>query len=333
MTGMLLSNRFVATFGKQLDEVAQRVRLAPAIVHLPDAAQAQLSPAEYDQIELAFLTRDWRFSRDNLYPKFCAAMMTAKNLKWVHFTSTAIDQHPFLPALIARGVKLTTSAGTNGEPVSQTAIAGLLMLARRFPVWLDAQRRHAWEPMRGDKVPVDLRGQTVMVVGLGNIGMPVARFCRALGMHVIGIRRSPKRAEDPLDEIYPPAKLAELLPRCQWLVLACPHTKETRHLLNAGTLEKLPRGAALINVARGGVADEPAVIEALKSGQLGCAHLDVFEKEPLPAESPLWDLPNVILTPHNASASSGNDRRGAEMFLSNLEKWARGEPMQNEQHE
>ncbi len=120
-----------------------------------------------------------------------------------------------------------------------------------------------------------------------------------------------------------------MLPRCQWLVLACPYTPETHHLVNAGTLAKLPPGAALINVARGRVADEPAVIEALKSGQLGCAYLDVFEKEPLPAESPLWDLPNVVLSPHNASISAGNDRRSAEIFLQNLEKWARGEPLAN----
>jgi phosphoglycerate dehydrogenase-like enzyme len=331
MTGMLLSKGFVATFGRQLNEVARRVKLVPDVVHLPDDAQARLSEADCGRIEVTFLTRDLRFSEH--YKTFGDTLIAAKNLKWVHFVSTAIDQHPFLPPLIARGVKLTTSAGTNGEPVAQTAIAGLLMLARRFPVWLAAQRRHAWEPMRGDKAPPDLRGQTVMVVGLGTIGMPVARFCRALGMRVIGIRRTPRRPDDPLDEIHPPARFAELLPRCQWLVLACPHTNETHHLLNAETLARLPRGAGLVNVARGGVVDEQAVIAALKSGQLGCAHLDVFEKEPLPPESPLWDLPNVTLTPHNASASSGNDRRGAEMFLSNLEKWARGELLQNEHRE
>ena len=116
-------------------------------------------------------------------------------------------------------------------------------------------------------------------------------------------------------------------------MLACPHTKETHHLLNAAMIEKLPRGAGLINVARGGVVEEQAVIAALKSGQLGCAHLDVFATEPLPAASPLWDMPNLILTPHNASASAGNDGRAFELFLSNLEKWARGETLQNEQRE
>ena len=327
MTGMLLSKGFVANYGRQLDEVARRVGLKPDVLHLPDDPQARLAQADCDRIEVTMSTRDIRFS--DHFKSFGDALVAARNLKWAHFHSTAIERHPFVPPMLARGVKLTTSAGSNAEPVAQTAIAGLLMLARRFPQWLDAQRRHAWEPMRGDAVPADLRGQTIMVVGLGNIGMPIARFCQALGMHVIGLRRTPKGASDPVDEVHPPAKFADLLMRCQWLLLACPYTPETHHLVNAATLAKLPPGAALINVARGRVADEPALIEALKNGQLGCAYLDVFEKEPLPAESPLWDLPNVVLSPHNASISAGNDRRSAEMFLLNLEKWARGEPLTN----
>jgi phosphoglycerate dehydrogenase-like enzyme len=113
------------------------------------------------------------------------------------------------------------------------------------------------------------------------------------------------------------------------VVLACPLTAETRRIINAQTLALLKKGAGLINVARGGVCDEQAVIAALRSGQIACAHLDVFETEPLPADSPLWDMPNLILTPHNASASAGNDRRSAEMFLLNLEKWAKGEALLN----
>lgn len=327
MTGILLSKPFVAKYGGELAAAAQRLKLKPEILHLPDDPQARLAQADCDRIELTMQTRDIRFS--DHFKSFGETLIAAKNLQWAHFHSTAIEQHVFVPPLLARGVKLTTSAGANGEPVAQTAIAGLLMLARKFPHWLDAQQRRAWEPMRGDDVPTDLRGQTVIVVGLGNIGMPVARFCQAVDMHVIGIRRSPKKTDDPLDEVHPLAELPALLPRCQWLVLACPYTKETHHLVNVDTLAKLPRGAALINVARGRVADEPALIAALASGQLGCAYLDVFEKEPLPAESPLWGMPNVIVTPHNASVSSGNDRRSAEIFLVNLEKWARGEPLLN----
>jgi D-2-hydroxyacid dehydrogenase (NADP+) len=327
MTGILLSKAFVANYGRQLDEVTRRAGITPEILHLPDDPQARLGAADCDRIDVTMQSRDIRFS--DYFKSFGDALVAAKNLKWAHFHSTAIEQHVFVPPLLARGVKLTTSAGTNSEPVAQTAIMGMLMLARGFPGWLAAQERHAWEPQRGAAAPADLRGQSVMVVGLGNIGMPIAEFCRALGMHVIGIRRTPKREGDPLDEIHPLEQFADLLPRCQWLILACPYTKETHHLVNAATLAKLPRGAALINVARGRVHDEPALIDALKSGQLGRAYLDVFEKEPLPAESPLWDLPNVILSPHNAAVATGNERRAAELFLKNLEKWARGEPLAN----
>jgi phosphoglycerate dehydrogenase-like enzyme len=325
---MLLSKKFIATYGSEFDALAQRLKLEPEIVHLPDDPQARLTAAECARIVITMQTRDIRFSPH--YKTFGDTLVAAHNLKWAHFHSTAIDQHPFVRPLLERGVTLTTSAGSNGEPVAQTAIAGLLLLARGFPRWLAAQHRRAWEPVRGAELPRDLRGQTILIVGLGTIGMPIARFCRALGMYVIGIRRSPARTGDAPDEIHPPSRFVDLLPRAQWLVLACPHTADTHHLLNAQALARLPRGAALINVSRGGVADEAALIDALGSGQLGCAHLDVFAQEPLPADSPLWNLPNVMVTPHNASASSGNDRRAVEMFFANLEKWARGEPLPNQ---
>ncbi len=328
MAGMLLSKTFIAQFGELLHARAAEAGAPARVLHLPDDPAARLSAEKLAQIEVAYLTRDLRFS--DHYAAFGDTVRAAPNLKWVHFSSTGIDQHPWLKGLIERGVKLTSSAGTNGEPVGHTAICGMLMLARRFPQWIEAQRRHAWEPIRGKDAPRDLRGQTVVIVGLGTIGGTVARFCQALGMRVIGVRRSPQQPGDPVDEMRTVAEFPALVPRCDWVVLACPLTPETRHLLNAKTLAALPRGAHVVNVARGGVVDEPALIEALKSGHLGGAHLDVFEKEPLPADSPLWDLPNVICTPHNAQASSGNDRRALDVFTTNFERWGRGETMQNE---
>ena len=328
MSGMLLSKGFIAEFGDRLAAAAKEARLETDIIHLPDDPGARLSQEDCARIEIAYLTRDIRFS-DHYYG-FGDAVTAARNLKWVHFVSTGIDQHSFLPALIGRSVRLTTSAGTNGEPVGQTAICGLLMLARGFPHWMDAQRRRAWEPVRGNAVPRDLRGQTVAIVGLGTIGATVARFCQMLGMHVIGVRRSPMRPGDPVDEMQPLAALPGLLPRCDWLVLACPLTDETRRLVNATTIGLLPKGARIVNVARGGIADQQALTDALRNGHLGGAYLDVFEKEPLPPDSPLWDLPNVIVTPHNASASAGNERRAAEVFFANLARWARGETLLNE---
>ena len=184
--------------------------------------------------------------------------------------------------------------------------------------------------MRGAAVPGDLQGQTVLVVGMGHIGATVARFCQSTGMHVIGMRRTPWQPGDPAHEIHPLSMLQDVLTRCEWVVLACPHMPETHHLLNAQTLALLPRGARVINVARGGCVDEVALTEALESGHVGGAYLDVFEVEPLPVASPLWDLPNVIVSPHNASASSGNDRRAKDRFLANLAHWARKEPLANQ---
>ena len=301
MTGILLSKGFVAQFGAELQAAASAAGVTPRIIHLPDDATQRLPAAEIANIEAAYLTRDIRFS--DHYHAFSDTVKAAPNLKWVHFTSTGIDQHPFLPALAERKVRLTTSAGTNGEPVGQTAICGLLMLARGFPRWIAAQREHKWDPTRGKDVPRDLRGQTVIIVGLGTIGATVARFCRALEMKVIALRRSPQRDGDPVDEMHTLDQLPALL----------------------------PQHAYLLNVARGAVVDEKALIAALQSKSIAGAYLDVFEKEPLPAESPLWDMPNVIVSPHNASASAGNDRRAAAVFTGNLQHFVRGERMQNEQ--
>jgi len=329
MTGILLSKGFVAQFGAELKVAAKSAGITLDIIHLPDDATQRLPEAEIAKIEAAYLTRDIRFS--DHYHGFGDTVKVAPNLKWVHFTSTGIDQHPFLPALHQRKVRLTTSAGTNGEPVGQTAICGLLMLARGFPRWLAAQRERRWDPARGKDAPRDLRGQTVIVVGLGTIGATVARFCQALDMKVIGLRRSPKRDGDPVDEMHTLEQLPALLPRCDWLVLACPYTKETHQLVNAKTLALMPKHAQLVNVARGAVVDENALIAALQSKQIAGAYLDVFEKEPLSADSPLWDIPNVIVSPHNASASSGNDGRAARVFTENLKLYVGGKPMVNEQ--
>jgi len=328
MTGMLLSKGFIASYGKLLDKAARRAGLTCDIVHLPDAAQARLVPADCDRIEVTMLTRDIRFS--DHYQTYGETLLAAKNLQLAHFDSTAIEQHPFVAPLLRRGVKLTTATGSNGIPVAQTAITTLLMMSRGLPHWLDAQRRKSWEPLRASAQPPDLQGQTIIIVGMGTIGSAVARFAQVLGMHVIGIRRKPHSASDPVDEMHALTEFPSLLPRCDWVVLACPLVPETRGIINAQSLALMKRSAGLINVARGALCNERAVIAALKNGQLRCAHLDVFETEPLPADSPLWEMPNLILTPHNASASAGNERRSVDIFLENLERWAHGASLLNQ---
>ena len=203
------------------------------------------------------------------------------------------------------------------------------MLARRFPTWGEAQRRHAWEPIRTN-LPPDLDTQTLVVLGVGAIGNEIARLARAIGLHVIGVRRSPRTDGDDVDEMVAPAELHSVLPKADWLVLACPLTPETRGIISSAELDLLPHGAHIINIARGEVVDEPALIEALRSGNLGGAYLDVVTREPLPAESPLWEMPNVIISPHNSAIATGNERRTVEYFLANVVAWAKGEAMVNE---
>ena len=317
MIPLLVSHQLNARFG---------ARIAGAeLVVLPPDPGARLPEADCARIEAAFFSGD-------VFPdgsrQFFSAVRKAPKLKWLHAFNVGTD-HPIYAELLARGVRVTTSAGSTAEPIAQTAVMGLLALARGFPRWLDAQRSRQWNPER-KLLPPDLKDQTAVVVGLGRIGAEIARLARTLGLKVIGVRRSPRRAEDLVDEIVHPDSLRGLLPRCDWLVIACPLTAETRGLVNAAVIAALPKGARIVNVARGEIVDEPALIDALRRGHLAGAYLDVFETEPLPPESPLWNLPNVLVTPHNSGAASGTDQRVLEIFLDNLGRWQRGAALLNE---
>ena len=326
MTAVLLSHRFHKTSGATLLTQGAELGITLDFIVLPADHEARLDADACKRIEVAYFSQDLfpDFSR-----QFFSACYQAEHLRWLHVFNAGTD-HPVFGQMLERGVRVTTSSGANAEPVGVTAAAGMLMLSRGFPGWMAAQRRHAWEPVRGDRVPEDLRRQTLLLVGVGEIGKTMGRIAQALGMHVIGVRRSSRQPDDPVDEMHPPAALDQLLPRAQWLALTCPLTEETRGMIDAGRLALLPQGARVVNVARGEIIDEQALIAALLSGHLGGAYLDVFEQEPLTAESPLWDLPNLVLSPHNAAASTGNDARATAMFVHNLGLRARGELMKNE---
>jgi len=295
---------------------------------LPPDPEARLSDADCPRLDLAFFSSDMfpKYSR-----QFFSTVRKAKALQWLHVFNVGVD-HPIYTEMLQRGVRLTTSAGSTAVPIAQTAITGLLMLARNFPRWLNAQHERRWDPMRTPDFPRDLVGQTALVLGLGSIGAEIARLAQALGLKVIGVRRSPQRPGDPVDELHPPQQLASLLPRADWLIIASPLTDDTRGLLNAGMLARLPQGARIINIARGEIIDETALIAALREQRLGGAYLDVFEKEPLAADSPLWDLPNVLISPHNSAAAQGNDERVYQMFVANLACWQQGKALSNEVH-
>ena len=318
LTALLVSHKLNARYGPQIGGAAE-------LVVLPADPAGRLADADCARLEAAFFSGD-------VFPdgsrQFFSAVRKAPGLKWLHAFNAGVD-HPIYAELLQRGVRVTTSAGSAAEPIAHTAIMGLLVLARGFPRWLTNQRSRHWSPER-KALPRDLTEQTAVILGLGNIGARIARLARALGLKVIGVKRGPRRAEDPVDEVHPPAALRGLLARCDWLIIACPLTRETRGLVDAQAIAALPQGARVINVARGEIVDEAALTEALKSGRLGGAYLDVFAAEPLAPDSPLWDLPNVLVTPHNAGAAAGNDERVLEIFLDNLARWRRGVPLVNE---
>lgn len=295
------------------------------LVTVTDAADA--TPAAVD---VAFISRDVTgLSTKHVLTEesqaFYAVLRGASELQWMHIHSAGADR-PIYTELRARGVQLTTSSGANAEVVAQTALAGLLALARRFPQLMTAQQARTWAPLLLQP-PRDLAGQTAMVVGWGPIGQRIGAFLRLLGLKLIVVRHQPEPVAQEGVETVNFAKWHSLLPRADWLLLACPLTEQTRGLVNREALAALPEGACLINVARGEVVVERDLIEALREAHLGGAYLDVFEHEPLGSDSPLWGFDNVIVTPHSAGHSDGNQRRVADLFLANLARWHAGQPL------
>jgi phosphoglycerate dehydrogenase-like enzyme len=292
---------------------------------LPDDPAARLGPADLERIDVAYFSGD-------IFPErprsFFAAAQGAPRLQWLQTFNAGTD-NPVFGRIMARGTRITNSSGSAAAPIAQTAITGLLMLARGFPLWLESQRRKQWEPHEGAPPP-DLASQTMTVVGLGAIGLEIARLGQSLGLHVIGVRRSPAAGGEPVDELVHPDALDDVLRRTDWLALAAPLTADTEGLIDARRLALLPSGARILNVGRGALVDEPAMIESLRAGHLAGAYLDVVTEEPLPYASPLWDLPNVIVTPHNSSVSQGNEARAWDIFVENFDAWMNGRALRNE---
>jgi len=325
VAGLLVSHRFNAKYGADFVAAAKNNSVDVELLVLPADPEARIADADAARASVAYFSSDIFPSHTK---QFFSATRKATALKWMQVFNAGVD-HPVFASVLERGVRLTTSSGTAAAPIAQTAIAGMLLLARNFPRWLAGQREHKWSPMLPADFPRDLRGQTMLVYGLGPIGVEIARLARLLGFNTIGVRRSAARVEH-IDEMHTPDKLNELLPKADWLVIACPLTEETRGMVNAALLAKLPRGAYVINISRGEVADEAALVAALQSGHIAGAYLDVFMQEPLPAASPLWDMPNVVVTPHNAGASAGSDPRINTLFLDNLKRWKASQPLINE---
>ena len=282
--------------------------------------------------DICFVSREitGNSTKQNILPDtqyFYDALRASKTLRWIQVHSAGADRQIFLD-LIARGVTLTTSSGASASLVAQTALTGLLSLSRRFPQLAAAQRAHIWAPFFKTGLPPDLEGQTALIVGWGPIGQKLGAWLGALGLNIIVVRQSAQSSIEGA-RVISFSDFATNLPQADWLVLACPLTAQTTNLVSENALSLMKHSAHIINISRGAVIDEPAMIEALTNGRLAGAYLDVFAQEPLAAESPLWDLPNVIATPHTAGFSDGILQRMSQMFIQNLKNWHAGTPLFN----
>ena len=256
----------------------------------------------------------------------------AKHLRWVHSTAAAVAGLLPLQEMSRRGISVTNSRGIQGVPIAEHVIGGLLVLSRRFNLMLDAQRERRWiqDELTSESWPWSLNGRKMAILGLGTIGLEVARRAHAFGMHVTAIRRRLDQPAPPfVERIVGTDRLNEALSGCDVLVISAPFLPGTDRLIRAGQIALLRPGAIIVNVARGKIVDETALIEGLRSGRLGGAVLDVFEREPLDAASPLWSLPNVIISPHSAGVRPDHWAEVIDLFTENLRRYQKQEPLLN----
>jgi phosphoglycerate dehydrogenase-like enzyme len=257
-------------------------------------------------------------------------LIGAQRLRFVQSISAGTDQYD-KPAMAAAGMRLASAAGVNARAVSEHAMALILSLSRRLWDARDNQHKKFWRGMQSDLVlrEDELGGKTILIVGLGKIGNRLAQLAKAFDMRVLGIRRDPAFGGDA-HEVFGLDALRSLLPQADYVALTCPLTPETEKLMNAETLALMQPGAALVNMARGRVVDEPALIAALQSGQLTMAAIDVMVEEPLPENSPLWSLPNLVLTPHTGGETRRYEDNVLDILLANLEHLRHGEALHNQ---
>jgi glyoxylate/hydroxypyruvate reductase len=247
-------------------------------------------------------------------------------LRWVQGTSAGLGGFLQRTGLDQTNLIFTTAAGVHGLPLAEFSLLGLLYFTKDVPGLRRSQARRQWLP----RETAMLAGIRVVLVGLGGIGRQVAATLSAAGAEVIGVGREGRRYDVPGVTSYATAaSLDEVLPTAGALVLACPLTEQTKGMIGAGRLALLPPGAIVVNVARGAVLDEAALTAELASGRLGGACLDVFEKEPLPEDSPLWAMENVLISPHTASSVAAENSLITDLFIDNLQRWLDGAPLRN----
>jgi D-2-hydroxyacid dehydrogenase (NADP+) len=285
------------------------------IVHLPDYKRVdeEISDAE---IAVAWSVRP-------------AQIAAAKKLRWIHSPAAAVHQLIF-PELINSDIVLTNAREVHGPVVAEHVIALIFALAKKIPDAVRLQEKREWGQQRmWDERPRvrEVAGATVGLVGLGSIGRAVAKNAKALGMRVVAVREHPEQGSDGADAVFGPAQINEVFRQADYIVLAAPITDGTKAIANAERLALMGPDACLINVSRGPLVDEAALAVALREKKIGAAALDVFPKEPLAADSPLWDVPRLLITPHTAALTDKLWGRHYALFSENLRRYLAGEPL------
>jgi phosphoglycerate dehydrogenase-like enzyme len=254
-----------------------------------------------------------------------AALRSCLGVRWVHSRWAGLDNLLF-PELVESPVLLTNGRGVFSESLGEFVLAAILYFAKDFPRMLRQQRAERWEPFDVDEIA----GQTVGIVGYGDIGRAVARRAHAMGMQVLALKRHLPDAPDPrVTRFYRSEAMAEMLARCDSVVVAAPLTAETRHLIGEAQFAAMKPNAVVINVGRGPVIDQAAMVRALQDGRIRGAGLDVFEQEPLPAGDSLWQMPNVLVSPHTADHTKDWIDAAMRFFLRQYERFRLGEPLEN----
>ncbi len=253
----------------------------------------------------------------------------AGKLKWLQAPSIAPPAGYYSPELIAHPVTVTNFRGIFNDHIAAHIMAFVLAFARGFQHYFPHQVRHEWAPAPLDTGVVHLPESTALIVGLGGIGAEAASLCAAFGMRVIGTDARLESPPDSVAELHTPDALDDLLPRADFVILTIPHTPETEGLMNAERFGRMKPSAFFINIGRGKTTRLHDLNAALRAGKLAGAGLDVFEEEPLPPDHPLWDAPNVLITPHTAGFGPYLDDRRQEIILDNARRFVRGEPLRN----
>mgnify|MGYP001044444690 CR=1 FL=1 len=320
---------------------------APFPADLMDKIRAAAGEHKVEQIELPY--NRWPAGQQTdaeIYYAFTGGVPTpeqAPNLRWIQAHWAGVDSLIDSPVWHS-DIRITSASGIHAPNMAEYALAQMLAWAHHIPSWVIHQQQGTWPKGRWDKfVPAELRGKTLGIVGYGSIGREIARLAKPFGLRILVTKRDARHPEDngytiagtgdPTgqlpDRIYPGEATRSMAAECDFLVITLPLTAKTKHLFDEEMLRELKSTCYLINIGRGSIIDEKALVRALKKGWIAGAGLDVFEKEPLPEDSPLWQMDNVLLTPHISGFTPKYDRRAVDLFTTNLRHYLAGEPLLN----